>query len=76
MHQDRRVIIKGDPSLTKTRVSLRNMMKTCDRSNHGFLVECRPMEWEGSSTDGEEMEEMEEHGGIHVCCFKEVQRCF
>lgn len=52
------MIIKGDPSLTKTRVSLKNMMKSWDRSNQGFLVKCHAMEWEGSSTDGEELEEV------------------
>ena len=48
------MIIKGDPSLTKTRVSL----KTWKGSDQGFLVECRAMEWEVSSTKGEEIEEV------------------
>ena len=58
MHQGRRVVIKGDPSLTKTRVSLKNMMRSWDGSDQDFLVECRAMEWEESSTDGEELEEV------------------
>ncbi|KAL0541102.1 hypothetical protein IC582_021135 [Cucumis melo] len=44
VHHDKKAIIRGDPSLTKTRVSLKNMMRTWDESDQGFLVECRAIE--------------------------------
>ncbi|KAA0037057.1 Ty3/gypsy retrotransposon protein [Cucumis melo var. makuwa] len=43
-HQGRKVVIKGDPSLTKTRVSLKNLMKSWGADDQGFLVECRTIE--------------------------------
>ncbi|KAA0041482.1 Beta-galactosidase [Cucumis melo var. makuwa] len=39
-----KVVIKGDPSLTKTRVSLKNLMKSWGADDQGFLVECRTIE--------------------------------
>lgn len=41
---DQKVILKGDPSLTKARVSLKSMMKSWFSSNQGFLVKCRALE--------------------------------
>lgn len=38
-YEGRKVMIKGDPSLTKTRVSLKTMMKTWG-VEEGYLVEC------------------------------------
>ena len=58
MHHGRKVIIKGDPSLTKTRVSLKTMMKTWEGPDQDFLVECRAMEWDTSSAEGGELEEV------------------
>lgn len=43
-HKGRKVVIRGDPSLTKNRVSLKNMMKTCEADDQGFLVECQAVE--------------------------------
>ncbi|TYK04289.1 ty3-gypsy retroelement transposase [Cucumis melo var. makuwa] len=39
-----KVILRGDPSLTKARVSLKSMMKSWSSSDLGFLVECRASE--------------------------------
>ncbi|TYK06622.1 ty3-gypsy retroelement transposase [Cucumis melo var. makuwa] len=44
LHQGRKIVIKGDPSLNKASVSLKNMIKSWEDSNQGFLVECRSME--------------------------------
>ncbi|KAL0554647.1 hypothetical protein IC582_008573 [Cucumis melo] len=38
------VCIKGDPSLTKTRISLKSMFKTWDNQDEGYLIECRAIE--------------------------------
>ncbi|KAA0038303.1 transposon Tf2-1 polyprotein isoform X1 [Cucumis melo var. makuwa] len=38
------VNIKGDPSLTKARISLKNMMKNWEDKDTGFLIECRSLE--------------------------------
>ncbi|TYJ97700.1 Transposon Tf2-9 polyprotein [Cucumis melo var. makuwa] len=38
------VCINGDPSLTKTRISLKNMLKTWDNQDEGYLIECRAIE--------------------------------
>lgn len=43
-YRGRRVVIKGHPSLTKTKVSLKNLMKSWENCDHGFLVECLAME--------------------------------
>ncbi|KAA0051401.1 Ty3/gypsy retrotransposon protein [Cucumis melo var. makuwa] len=42
--QGNKVAIKGDPSLTKTQVSLKGMMKNWDTDDQGYLVECRALE--------------------------------
>ncbi|KAL4027583.1 hypothetical protein IC575_010753 [Cucumis melo] len=42
--QGNKVVIKGDPSLTKTQVSLKGMMKNWNTEDQGYLVECRAME--------------------------------
>ena len=39
-----KVILKGDPSLTKARVSLKSMMESWSSFDLGFLVECRALE--------------------------------
>ena len=75
MHHDRKVIIKGDPSLTKIRVSLKTMMKTWEDSNQGFLVECRTMEWDVSLVEGGALEEvltMEESMHVVLKKFEDV----
>ncbi|TYK21389.1 ty3-gypsy retroelement transposase [Cucumis melo var. makuwa] len=46
----RKVSIKGDPNLTKSRVSLKNMMKTWGEDDQGFLIECRVIELKKMST--------------------------
>ncbi|KAA0054528.1 peroxidase 64 [Cucumis melo var. makuwa] len=38
------VNIKGDPSLTKARISLKNMIKNWGDKDAGFLIECRSIE--------------------------------
>ncbi|KAA0054137.1 Ty3/gypsy retrotransposon protein [Cucumis melo var. makuwa] len=41
------VCIKGDPSLTKTRISLKSMFKTWSNQDGGYLIECRAIELKG-----------------------------
>ena len=43
-HDNRKVTIKGDPSLTKTQVSLKNLTKSWTDSDLRYLVECRALE--------------------------------
>ncbi|KAA0055708.1 protochlorophyllide-dependent translocon component 52 [Cucumis melo var. makuwa] len=43
-YEGRKVIIRGDPSLTKKGVSLKSMMKSWEGEDQGFLVECRVIE--------------------------------
>ena len=40
-NKDKQICIKGDPSLTKSRVSLRNLLKMWEEHDHGYLIECR-----------------------------------
>lgn len=49
-HEGCKVAIRGDPSLTKARVSLKSRMKSWPSSDQGFLIECRTME--GGRTGG------------------------
>ena len=56
LHQEKKIIIKGDPSLTKARVSLKNMIKTWEESDQGFLVEFRSMERGSTSSENSERE--------------------
>ncbi|KAA0037565.1 ty3-gypsy retroelement transposase [Cucumis melo var. makuwa] len=39
-----KITIRGDPSLTKTGASLKNLMKSWETDDQGFLVDCRAME--------------------------------
>ena len=48
-------LIQGDSSLTKVRVSLKNMMKTWRENDQGFLVECRALERSEWSSEEEEL---------------------
>lgn len=41
---DKTIILKGDPSLTKSRVSLRRMLKTWEVNDQGYLIECQALE--------------------------------
>lgn len=45
-HENNKVVIRGDSSLTKTRVCLKSMIKSWKNSYRGFLIEYRPMEEE------------------------------
>lgn len=56
LHQGKKILIKGDPSLTKARVSLKNMMKSWEESDQGFLIEFRSMEGESTSMEDSEKE--------------------
>lgn len=40
----KQICTKGDPSLTKARVSLKNLLKTWEDQDHGYLIECRSLE--------------------------------
>ncbi|KAL4030271.1 hypothetical protein IC575_008507 [Cucumis melo] len=58
---EKQICIKGDPSLTKARVSLKNLVKTWEEHDHGYLIECRSIEVAKSITSHkEEREETEE----------------
>lgn len=46
---DRKVTIKGDPSLTKAKASLKMLAKTWQEANQGFLVELRDLSLDGSN---------------------------
>ncbi|KAA0047644.1 Ty3/gypsy retrotransposon protein [Cucumis melo var. makuwa] len=39
--EGKQISIKGDPSLTKSRISLKSMIKTWVEQDEGFLIECR-----------------------------------
>ncbi|TYK19856.1 ty3-gypsy retrotransposon protein [Cucumis melo var. makuwa] len=41
----------GDPSLTKARISLKNMMKNWEDKDTGFLIECRSLEVKAVESD-------------------------
>ncbi|KAA0061899.1 disease resistance protein [Cucumis melo var. makuwa] len=43
----KQICIKGDPSLTKARVSLKSIIKTWGEQDEGFLIECRVVEVNG-----------------------------
>lgn len=62
MHQNKKMIIRGDLSLIKTKVNLKNMMKSWDESDQGFSVECRALE--GGVT-------MAEYYGVEVLTVEE-----
>ena len=40
----KKVVLRGDPSHTKARVSLKHMMKTWTELDQGFLIECGSLE--------------------------------
>ena len=58
IHKGKIVVIKGDPSLTKSRASLKKMMKTWDNSDQGFLVECCVVEGRLVIREEDDLEEV------------------
>ncbi|KAL4022425.1 hypothetical protein IC575_016157 [Cucumis melo] len=44
IYNGKSICIKGDPSLTKTRISLKRMFKTWSDQDEGYLIECRAIE--------------------------------
>ncbi|KAA0050629.1 transposon Tf2-1 polyprotein isoform X1 [Cucumis melo var. makuwa] len=42
--EGKQISIKGDPSLTKSRISLKSMFKTWLDQDEGFLIECRAIQ--------------------------------
>ena len=40
----KQICIKGDSSLTKTRISLKSMFRTWGDQDEGYLIECRAVE--------------------------------
>ncbi|TYK06549.1 transposon Tf2-1 polyprotein isoform X1 [Cucumis melo var. makuwa] len=42
--EGKQISIKGDPSLTKSRISLKSMIKTWVEQDEGFLIECRAVQ--------------------------------
>ncbi|KAA0045216.1 Ty3/gypsy retrotransposon protein [Cucumis melo var. makuwa] len=53
----RKVVIRRDPSLIKTRVSLKNLVKTWGADDQGFLVECRTLECGKLEEDEQDQEQ-------------------
>ncbi|KAL0539948.1 hypothetical protein IC582_024170 [Cucumis melo] len=51
-HEGKKVTIRGDSSLTKTRVSLKSIMKSWKADDQSFLVECKAMEGGVSVDEG------------------------
>ena len=43
-HHEEKVVIRGDPSLTKARVSLKALMKSWGDKDQVFLIECKALE--------------------------------
>ena len=43
-HDNKKIVIKGDPSLTKTQVSLKNLTKSWTETDTRYLIECRILE--------------------------------
>lgn len=75
LHKGKKVVIKGDQSLTKSRVSLKNMIKTWKDFDQGFLIECRSMErvHEPAKDDGiEEVLTVEESVSVVLKKFEDV----
>ena len=44
IQNEKKIVLRGDLSLKKTRVSLKHMMKTWTPYDQGFLIECRALE--------------------------------
>ncbi|KAA0046241.1 Ty3/gypsy retrotransposon protein [Cucumis melo var. makuwa] len=42
--EGKQICVKGDPSLTKSRISLKSMFKTWVDQDEGFLIECRAIQ--------------------------------
>ena len=67
MYQGKKVIIRGDPSLTKARVSLKNLVKTWGEEDQGYLVEYRTLEkYEISEEEGSIEEVLTEEESVVV----------
>ena len=74
MHLGEKIVIKGDPSLTKSRVGLKNMIKTWNDSDQGFLIECQAMErvYEPTEADGIEVLTVQEAVSVVLKKFEDV----
>ena len=57
-HQGKKVVIRGDPSQTKARVNLKNLMKSYGEEDRGFLVECRALERRESLEEEDSFDEV------------------
>ena len=57
-HHKEKVVIRGDPSLTKARVSLKTLMKSWGEDDQGFLVECRALERRESLEEEDSFDEV------------------
>ena len=62
-HQGKKIVIQGDPSLTKARASLKSLLKNLGSEDQRFLVECRSLErsqsWEEENHIEEELTDEE-----------------
>lgn len=47
----KKIMLKGDPSLTKARVSLKRMVKMWETEDQGYLIKCRALEGGVSMTE-------------------------
>ncbi|KAA0032313.1 Transposon Ty3-I Gag-Pol polyprotein [Cucumis melo var. makuwa] len=62
----RQICIKGDPSLTKARISLKSMCKSWNDNDEGYFIECRAIEVTKSPETLPPKREIEHH-----ICLKE-----
>ncbi|KAA0047238.1 Ty3/gypsy retrotransposon protein [Cucumis melo var. makuwa] len=75
-HQGRKVVIRGDPSLIKTRVSLKNLVKSWGADDQGFLVECRTLECGSLEEDEQDQEQGKDDAEPIATLLKQFARVF
>lgn len=74
MHQNKKMVIKGDPSFTMARMSLKSIVKTREDLDQGYLVECRALEGSEWLSDqaGIGVLTMEETVAVTLISFEDV----
>lgn len=60
----RTVVIKGDPSLTTAKCSLKTMTKTWDKEDQGFWVEFQNLEGDENEEIDDEISERGDEKGV------------
>lgn len=67
--EGQQVVPKGDPSLSKSLVSLKTMMKTIQRERQGYLVELHSLEAHEKQEQGDIPEGVQDFFGQFTDCF-------